>query len=144
MEEKIVIASGYFDPLHVGHVEYLKMSKKLGDKLIVIVNNSKQAHLKKGFEFMPHEERMEIVKSLACVDEVFASIDEEQPIVESIKKLTGEIGALHIFAKGGDRFKDEIPEKEICEKLGIEIIHGLGEKIQSSSELVARKNSLVK
>ena len=63
-KEKIVVASGYFDPLHFGHVEYLREAKKLGDKLIVIVNNSKQTRMKKGYEFMPAKERVEIIKAL--------------------------------------------------------------------------------
>ena len=67
---KVVAVSGYFDPIHVGHLEYLKMAKNLGDKLIVIVNSDYQAGLKKGTSFMPEDDRLEIVKSLRCVDEV--------------------------------------------------------------------------
>ena len=114
-------------------------AKELGDKLIVIVNNDKQAHLKKGFEFMPFKERMEIVKALKFVDEVFPSIDEDKTVCKSLEAVKP-----HIFAKGGDRFSHEIPEAEICNKLGIEIIHGLGDKIQSSSDLIAKHKSLEK
>ena len=117
----------------MGHVEYLQKAKALGDKLIVIVNNDKQAHLKKGFEFMPFKERMEIVKALKFVDEVFPSIDEDKTVCKSLEAVKP-----HIFAKGGDRFSHEIPEAEICNRLGIEIIHGLGDKIQSSSDLIAK------
>src|SRR3989344_4765643 len=112
MVEKIVVASGYFDPLHVGHVEYLQMAKELAGKdgkLIVIVNNDKQTKLKKGFEFMPFEERMKVVAALGCVDEVFPSIDEDGSVIESLKNLALNKGA-RIFAKGGDRFAYEIPE----------------------------------
>ncbi len=123
----------------MGHVEYLMKAKELGDKLIVIVNNDKQAHLKKGFEFMPFKERMEIVKALKFVDEVFPSIDEDKTVCKSLEAVKP-----HIFAKGGDRFSHEIPEAEICNKLGIEIIHGLGDKIQSSSDLIAKHKSLEK
>ena len=119
-DKKIIVASGYFDPLHIGHVEYLERAKKLGGKLIVIVNNDKQTVLKKGYEFMPFKERLTIVKSLSCVDEVFPSVDKELPVIESIRKLTDEKGELHIFAKGGDRFDYEIPEGQICKELGIE------------------------
>ena len=66
--EKIVCVSGYFDPIHIGHLEYFKMSKKIGDKLMVIVNNDIQAILKKGKAFMPLEERIQIIKELRCVD----------------------------------------------------------------------------
>lgn len=136
---KIIAASGYFDPIHFGHVEYLEKAKKLGDKLIVIINNDKQAYLKKGFEFMPFKERMEIVRALKCVDEVFPSIDEDKTVCKSLEAVKPDI-----FAKGGDRFSYEIPEKVICDKLGIEIVHGLGDKIQSSSDLVAKQKKLEK
>ena len=72
---KVIAVSGYFDPLHVGHIEYIQLSKKLGDKLVVILNNDKQAGLKKGKAFMPLEERKKILESLRDVDEVFVSID---------------------------------------------------------------------
>lgn len=130
----VVVASGYFDPIHIGHIEYLKLAKSLGDKLIVIVNNDKQAVLKKGKEFMPFKERMEIVKSLKFVDEVFPSIDEDKTVCKSLEALKP-----NIFAKGGDRKSDEIPEGEICRKHGITIVDGLGNKIQSSSNLTGIK-----
>jgi len=129
--KKIIVASGYFDPLHIGHIEYLKLAKKLGSKLVVIVNNDKQAKLKKGFSFMNEKERMEIVKSLFFVDEVFLSVDKHLSVCESLKKIRP-----HIFAKGGDRFSSEIPESKVCKELGIEIVDGLGKKIQSSSDLI--------
>jgi cytidyltransferase-like protein len=132
--ETIVVTSGYFDPLHVGHIELIEKAKALGDKLIVIVNNDKQAILKKGHEFMPFQERMKIVQALEHVDEVFPCIDEDESICKSLEAIKP-----HIFAKGGDRFSYEIPEKEICEKYNIKIIDGLGAKIQSSSNLVSKK-----
>ena len=137
MSEIVVAASGYFDPLHVGHIEYLELAKKLGDKLIVIVNNSEQTKAKKGFEFMLFKERIKIMNSLKVVDEVFESIDEDSSVCESLAKIKP-----NIFAKGGDRNVGNIPEKEICEKYNIKIIDGLGEKIQASSELIknAREN----
>tara|TARA_Y100000310_G_scaffold264470_1_gene275112 strand:- start:5835 stop:6245 length:411 start_codon:yes stop_codon:yes gene_type:complete len=130
---KIVVASGYFDPLHVGHIEYLEMARKLGDKLIVIVNNDKQTHLKKGLEFMPFEERIKIVNALEMVDEVFASIDDDASVCKSLKEIKPDI-----FAKGGDRNTGNIPELDICKECCIEIIDGLGDKIQSSSELIKK------
>ena len=138
-EAIIVAASGYFDPIHLGHIEYLKKAKELGDKLVVIVNNDKQAHLKKGFEFMPFNERVEIVKALKFVDEVFLSIDRDKTVCKSLEKIRP-----NIFAKGGDRFSHEIPEAEVCRKFGIKIVHGLGDKIQSSSELAARQKDIDK
>lgn len=115
----------------------MRKAKELGDKLIVIVNNDKQAILKKGYEFMPLKERVEIIKALKFVDEVFVSIDQDVTVCKSLEAIKP-----HIFAKGGDRFAYEIPEAEICKKHGIKIIHGVGEKIQSSSELV--KNAQTK
>ena len=128
----VVAVSGYFDPIHVGHIENMKLAKELGDKLIVIVNNDKQAALKKGKEFMPFKERLEIVKAIKYVDDVFPSIDEDRTVCKSLEAVKP-----NIFAKGGDRFAGEIPEGEICRKLRIKIVHGLGEKIQSSSTLIA-------
>jgi rfaE bifunctional protein nucleotidyltransferase chain/domain len=130
-EKKVVAASGYFDPLHFGHIEYLQKAKELGDHLIVIINNDNQTTQKKGYVFMSHEERAKIIAELACVDQVFISIDKEQPVIDSLEFIKP-----HIFAKGGDRYVYEIPETPICKIHGIEIIDGLGQKIQSSSDLV--------
>jgi len=132
-DKKVIVASGFFDPIHVGHIEYLEQASKLGDKLIVIVNNEKQTIMKKGKEFMPFEERMKIVKALACVDEVFASIDEDPSVCKSLEAIKPDI-----FAKGGDRFSHEIPETPICREHGIDIVDGLGNKIRSSSDLVKK------
>ena len=134
MGEVVVACSGYFDPLHVGHIECLGLAKELGDKLIVIVNNDRQTILKKGYEFMPFKERVKVVKSLKVVDEVFESIDEDGSVCKSLAEVRP-----NIFAKGGDRNVGNIPENEVCEKFGIKIVDGLGAKIQSSSDLV--KNS---
>ncbi len=142
MNKKIIIASGYFNPLHVGHLEYLEMAKELGDKLIVIINNDEQVKMKGSAPFMSQEDRLKIVKALKCVDEVFLSIDDDPSVCKSIEFLAVSRGAT-IFAKGGDRNTGNIPEKEICDKLGIKIIDGLGNKIRSSSELI-KKNHIKK
>lgn len=138
-KEIIVVTSGYFDPLHVGHIECFELAKKLGDKLVVIINNDHQAVLKKGAPFMPQEERAKIVKSLKPVDDVFICIDEDSSVCKSIEAIKPDI-----FAKGGDRFSHEIPEAEICKKLNIKIVDGLGEKIQSSSDLIKKSKELKK
>jgi len=127
---KTVVASGYFDPLHVGHVEYLELAKKLGDKLIVIINNDEQSILKNGSVFMPQEERMAVVKALKPVDEVILSIDKDKTVCKTL-----ELIKPNIFAKGGDRFSNEIPESEVCRKNNIQIVDGLGAKVQASSLL---------
>ena len=133
-KEKVVIVSGYFDPLHVGHLEYLRMASQLGDTLLVIVNNDEQAKLKKGESFMNENDRMKIVAALKCVDEVFLSIDKDKTQCKSLSQINPDI-----FAKGGDRTSTEIPESKICSELNIQIIDGLGEKIRSSSDLTGLK-----
>jgi len=131
---KTVVVSGYFDPVHVGHLEYLKLAKDLGDKLIVIVNNNKQCVLKKGKPFMDESDRLEIVKSLKMVDDVFLSIDKDKSVCKSLEILKPDI-----FANGGDRNTNEVPESIICKKYNIMMIDGLGNKIRSSSDLTGLK-----
>ena len=130
---KIAI-SGYFDPIHVGHVEYINNAKKLGDWLIVIVNNNKQCTLKKGKHFMDENDRVLIVKNIKAVDEVFLSIDDDKTVCKSLKEVNPDV-----FANGGDRKNYEIPESTVCKENNIEIIDGLGEKIRSSSDLTGLK-----
>lgn len=132
---KIVAASGYFNPLHSGHVEYLEKAKSLGDKLIVIVNSDHQRALKQSKVFMLEDERMLIVAALRCVDEVILSIDTDATVCDTLRMIKPDI-----FAKGGDRFAGEIPEAKVCHELGIQMIDGLGEKIQSSSWLLKIKD----
>jgi cytidyltransferase-like protein len=134
MGEKIVAVSGYFDPLHVGHIEYLKLARELGDKLIVILNNDEQCILKKGGAFMPQEQRKTILEAIKYVDEVFMSIDKDKTVCKSLQAVHPDI-----FAKGGDRYSYEIPEADVCRKLGIKIVDRLGKKIQSSSELIKKQ-----
>ena len=133
----IVAASGYFDPLHIGHIDYLKRAKSLGDELVVIVNNDEQTRNKKGKEFMPSKERMVIVGALKFVDRVFESIDHDKSVCKSLEYLQPTI-----FAKGGDRYAGEIPEKGVCDRYHIKIVDGLGEKIQSSSILIKRSKEI--
>ena len=131
---KKVAVSGYFDPLHVGHLEYLKLAKSLGDYLIVIVNSNYQCEIKKGKPFMDENDRLEIVRNLKMVDEVFLSIDQDKTVCKSLEKIRPDI-----FANGGDRSTDEVPETVICNKHKIKMIDGLGEKIRSSSDLTGLK-----
>ena len=139
-KEKVVVVSGYFDPLHVGHLEYLQMASQLGDTLLVIINNDEQAILKKGESFMSEKDRMEIVFALECVDEVLISCDEDSSVCKSLKLVARfKPMADLIFAKGGDRNFGEVPEVDVCKKLGIEMVDSLGEKIRSSSEYTGLK-----
>lgn len=136
---KIIITSLYANPIHPGHIEYLEQSKQLGDKLIVIVNNDLQQQLKIGSIFQDEKFRLKIINSLKVVDEVFLSIDKDPSVCKSIQTVFEDQKYYHpeseiIFAKGGDRFIGNIPEVEICNRLGIKIVDGLGEKIHSSTE----------
>ena len=129
-----VAVSGYFDPIHVGHLEYLKMAKELGDSLVVIVNNNYQCKLKKGKPFMDQNDRIEIIKALRFVDEVFLSIDQDRTVCKSL-----EVVKPDIFANGGDRATSEVPETPVCKKYNIKMVDGLGDKIRSSSNLTGLK-----
>ena len=135
----LVIASGYFNPVHKGHIDYLKRSKGLGDELFVIVNNDYQRALKGSTDFMKEDERYEIVSNLKSVDWAIVAIDKDREVAKTIKLIyeTNKDGYdKFIFANGGDQTTSSISEKSICDKLGIEMIFGLGEKIQSSSWLL--------
>ena len=132
---KVVCVSGYFDPLHIGHIQYFKKSKEIGDKLIVIVNNDHQACLKKGKPFMPCKERVEVVKELRCVDMVVESIDNDRTVIKTLESMEPK---PDFFCNGGDQNNNTIPEIDICLKRGIELRDGFGEKIQSSSWLIKK------
>lgn len=131
-DETIVCVSGYFNPLHIGHIEYFEKSKLLGNKLVVIVNNDKQSFLKKGSSFMSENERLNIIRKLRVVDMAVLSIDEDRTVIKTLDCIRP-----HIFANGGDQTNDKIPEKDICDRLGIKLIDGMGDKIQSSSSLLS-------
>lgn len=135
MTEIIVCVSGYFNPLHVGHIELLQKAKDIGTKLFVIVNNDKQSFLKKGYSFMSEGERLKIIRNIKCVDSAIISTDDDKTVCKTLRLIHP-----HIFANGGDQNNDIIPEKSICEELGITLIDGLGDKIQSSSWLLEKNN----
>lgn len=134
---KSVVVSGGFDPIHIGHVRLINNAKKFGDKLIVIVNNDNWLKAKKGFVFMPEEERAEIISNLHSVDEVVVTNHKPKPNDMSVCHELRELKP-DIFANGGDRKADNIPEYKLCDELGIEMIFNIGgEKIRSSRKLVA-------
>jgi D-beta-D-heptose 7-phosphate kinase/D-beta-D-heptose 1-phosphate adenosyltransferase len=128
---KIVCVSGYFDPFHVGHLDYLENAKRLGDHLLVVVNNDEQAKQKKGKSFMPEEQRLRIVRALKIVDQAILSCDKNRTVCDTLRCVRPDI-----FANGGDQTNDSIPEAHICKELGIELVDGLGDKVQSSSWLI--------
>jgi cytidyltransferase-like protein len=139
MEKTLVIVSGYFNPVHKGHIEYLTRSKGLGDFLYVIVNNDYQRELKGSKPFMMADERKLIIESLKVVDRAMVAVDTEKTVNESIKFIMNEIGSQFnkiLFANGGDQNRNTVGEAKLCEELGIELADGLGDKIQSSSWLL--------
>lgn len=133
----VIAASGYFNPLHVGHLKYLEEAKRLGDRLVVIVNSDYQVQLKGSVPFMREDDRLKIIKALRCVDDAIIAIDKDGTVKKSIEFLKPDV-----FAKGGDRTAGNTPECGICDRLGIEIIFGVGgEKIRASSELIKKVGS---
>ncbi len=141
MKYRAIIVSGYFNPIHKGHIEYFENAKKYGELLFVIVNNDYQRELKGSTSFQDETERMKIVSSLMMVDKTFLSIDKDRTVNETIRiihKIYGDSVQL-FFANGGDQSNDVIPERAICIELDIKLIDGLGDKIQSSSWLLKTK-----
>ena len=139
-KQKAIIVSGYFNPLHKGHVEYINTAKSLADALFVIVNNDQQRALKGSKEFQEEAERLLIVSNLKAVDHALLSIDSDRTVCATIAKIAESYLDTYdlAFANGGDQDNNSIPEAPICEKLGIALIDGLGDKIQSSSWLIKK------
>lgn len=138
-EKIVVVVSGGFDPIHVGHVRMFQEAKRLGDELVVILNNDHWLRKKKGRAFMPDVERKEIIEAIKGVDRVVVTKHEQDTNDMSVCVELREIRP-HIFANGGDRKPDgdPVPEVELCEELGIEMIYNVGHggKVQSSSWLL--------
>jgi D-beta-D-heptose 7-phosphate kinase/D-beta-D-heptose 1-phosphate adenosyltransferase len=135
---KTVAVSGGFDPIHVGHVRMILAASRLGD-VIVIINSDEWLSRKKGYVFMPWDERAEIIKSIVGVSKVVHATDDDETVCETLRDLKRDID-LDIFANGGDRIVTNTPEMNVCEKLGIEMVWNCGgEKIQSSSDLVNKR-----
>ena len=141
MKKKAIIVSGYFNPIHKGHIEYFNLAKQLADKLFVIVNNDIQRELKGSKLFMFEDERKIIVEQIRIVDKVFLSVDKDKSVSETLKKIYSFYSKDYqlMFANGGDQSNKSIPEAEICKILGINLVDGLGDKIQSSSWLLKKK-----
>ena len=135
---KITIVSGYFNPLHKGHLEYFIHAKAKGDLLFVIVNSDHQRALKGSKEFQKEDERLFIVKHIRQVDQAFLSIDQDRTVCKTLEMLFEKFGKTYeiAFANGGDQNNNSIPEVPICHALGIDLIDGLGDKVQSSSWLL--------
>ena len=138
MNKNAIIVSGYFNPLHKGHLEYFEKAKSSGDVLFVIVNSDYQRKLKGSKEFQDEAERLLIVSSLRIVNKAILSIDKDKTVRQTIKHIYENYRDKYnlAFANGGDQNNEKIPEKDVCQNLNIKLIDGLGEKIQSSSWLL--------
>ena len=141
MKKKAIIVSGYFNPIHKGHLEYFNKARALADALFVIVNSDFQRALKGSKEFQKEEERLFIVQNIKAVDKAFISIDKDRTVCESIRFIYENFGQTYDlgFANGGDQNNNSIPEAPTCKELNIELIDGLGDKIQSSSWLLNKQ-----
>jgi cytidyltransferase-like protein len=137
-EKRIVAVSGGFDPIHVGHIRMIQEAAALGDELVVIINNDHWLTKKKGYVFMPQDQRKEVIEAMRGVTKVVFTMheqdDEDSSVCRDLRNITP-----HIFANGGDRFADNIPEAILCKELGIETVFNIGQggKVQSSSWMTA-------
>ena len=138
MKKKAIIVSGYFNPIHKGHIAYFNNAKALCDVLFVIVNSDLQRGLKGTKEFQKEAERLFIVQNIKAVDTAIISIDEDRTVCKSIRFLYENNKEIYDFgfANGGDQNNNSIPEVPVCQELGIQLIEGLGDKIQSSPWLL--------
>ena len=140
MKKRGIIVSGYFNPIHKGHIEYFNSAKDMADELFVIVNSDIQRELKGSKEFQKEDERLFIVQNIKAVDKAFISIDKDRTVCQSIRNIVEKFKETYTlsFANGGDQNNNSIPEVPICNELGVELIDGLGDKIQSSSWLLKK------
>ncbi len=141
---RVVVISGFFNPLHIGHIDYISAARNLGDFLIVIVNSDKQVGIKGSVPFMSQDDRLTIIRNIKGVDRAVIAIDEDgsvcQTIREEFKRLQNDpFFEDMVFANGGDRKKGGVPEDVLEEEFGIKMIYNAGgEKTQSSSKLIKK------
>jgi cytidyltransferase-like protein len=137
---KAIVVSGYFNPLHKGHLELFEKAKAAGDQLWVIVNSDFQRGLKGSKEFMDQDERHLIVSAIGIVDKALVSIDKDKTQCATLADLADKFSSEYelYFANGGDQNNESIPEVPVCREKGIGLLEGLGDKIQSSSWLLKK------
>jgi len=143
---RVVVVSGYYNPIHRGHIEYLRLAKEFAGPdgtVVAIVNTDAQSHLKKGSSLVPEQDRLAVVQSVRYVDHALLSIDDDRTVARTLTKLWSEGPRPTHFANGGD-VTDTAPcaEAFLCSELGIALVYGLGPKIQSSSWILEKSKSL--
>lgn len=140
---KIVIVSGFFNPLHGGHLDMIEEAAKLGDRLVVIVNNDVQQVLKKDKIILSEQNRARLVGAIKHVDEVMIAVDQDSTVIKTLKLLAEKYPDDElIFANGGDRDSEKaIPETDVCKEHNIKLVFGVGfgirgiEKADSSTRI---------
>ena len=141
---RVVVISGFFNPLHIGHIDYISAARNLGDFLIVIVNSDDQVKIKGSVPFMNQDDRLRIIRNIKGVDRAVIAIDEDGSVCKTIRE---EFRRLQndpffedmIFANGGDRKEGGVPEDVLEEELGVRMIYNAGgDKVQSSSNLIKK------
>ncbi len=138
-KETIVCVSGYFNPLHVGHVRLFEAAKALGTELVVVLNNDAQAIKKKGGIIINQDDRKELICALRCVDECVIAIDTDKTVCQTLELIKPDI-----FVNGGDRTSDNVPENKVCEEYGIGMVYNVGgTKYDSSTDIIQRAKELL-
>lgn len=140
MADKVVLVTGGFDPLHIGHIEYFKAAASLGDILVVGLNSDEWLARKKGKYFMDWSNRASIISELKCVDFVLSFDDSDNTAIDAIRKCLSKYpDSVVVFANGGDRGKDNIPEMQF-ESPRVEYIFGVGGSDKKNSSSWILKN----
>lgn len=137
--KRVVMVSGGFDPIHPGHIRYFRDAKKLGDKLVVVINNDHWIRLKKGKSFMSAKDRAEVISAFRDVDDIIISTHKKNTKDMSVCEEILEVRP-DVFANGGDRKLDNVPEVDVCREIGCKMVFNVGKggKIRSSSELLKK------
>jgi cytidyltransferase-like protein len=139
--QRVAVVSGYFNPIHIGHLRMIRAAKALAPHLVVIVNNDRQQLLKKGRILMTEDDRLAIVAELRSVDEAFVAVDDDATVVASLHHVRERHpDAELLFCNGGDRSSaGEVPSAEthLTEEIGLQMVYGVGgqDKADSSSRI---------